>query len=1828
MPKQIENRVVEMEFKNKDFEKAVAVTMKSLEELNKKLDSLNDINMSGFEQMAHSMNNTNFDRLADSIDYIKSRFGLIGIAAQDIKEEIVSNMIQAASSIGNVFERIEGTIAEKGKSRATNLAQAKFQLKGLGIAWEDVSESIDMAVNDTRFGLDEAAMAASQLAASGVKLGDDMTHALLGISGVAAMTNSEYSDMAHIFTTVAGTGKLYTQQLNMIASRGLNAAAAIAKYMTEMKGSLVTEADVRQMLSSKDDFIDFHTFAEAMWDQYGEQAKKGNDLFTGAFANAKAALGRIGEKFYTPFYEYARQTLVAVKPVINDLNAALTPFFTSLSGAMENTKDVAVTVLGEIHKAFAGEDGKDYFIKIFGKTIDIKKELGEIIDWVSSLLDGIAATLNGSNGLMSVAGDSLLNIFYNIYSIIKLIGEAIYETFGAPTKGDIIYLLQTFQDWTNSLRLTDKKIGDIKSTLKGVLSIANIILKTADAIFRVFIVPLLKNIGWIREDILEMTGDIGEFFVHIDNSYEPFDPLFTAFAKFRAHISPALDSFDKLKTAISDTFVKVTGLENFNSLLMLIGETLANMHLENIVGGIFYGIAEAINFAGKRFEAFVALVEGDSSFKEYIKSMVESNSVLSWIKDTIIKIKTTLSDLIHGRITLSQALGLDKLKEHFEWLMPIIDEFKKHYQSIFDAYEGEDGKKGLPFIEQFSERLKDAIKNLKWEDIYGLIGAGFYAYWTKKKAEIGQKVAESVNVFSDAFKNLTEGINVSLVKLQKETNAEKILKIASGIALLAGSVFLLGKMNPNELKVGLGALVAICAMIVFVVGILSKAMETTEEFEKKYDLEKEGIKSKLESKSKGKGKKKSIIEMAFEKVASSFEYGEEQVTKTIKDLTAVPGIILSLGAAVFLIISAISKLGKAIVGLDGHEMLTIMIVTGAVLGAVGGIVGLLTKYVADHKEDIDTDILQSLSKMFLCFGIAIKLITDSVSKLAIVAHFVGPEEIGAAAFILAILIAEMGTVMWALANLGAGKITDENGKKKPGTVKPKALLAAGGAMLMMAAAIDMITVPLLSIIAATKIAGYGATWSSFGMISALLWEMFGIAALFCLVTSKLPGGIAGMLAGAGSMVMMGIAMDMLIAPITAITALSRYSKNGELEDAVTILNIIAIVMALMADIFGIVGAVGGPAAIAGIIAGAIGMVAMAKAIQKVSLALAGMVALETKFPGGVEKFFTDLANGISSICNFKIIAGMYALAIAAVILGAGLLLGGGGILAFGRGVKYAGEGILFFISALFLLQSIDFEQLGQNVANGGAAFIHGFVEAMKGGIPDIITGFVLWIAAGCEAITASTGLLSEACLKLLADVIIAIDVHAAELGFALGHAVMNIILYAATGIFAAGVDFIGMLFGLEKGEGMTTLVKKRLLEGKDSDQISEAEAKEMTMDMGHKIGKGFLSNIFEGIKSSAASGDSTLEGLKNVWSDGINKTLQGTSFLRGGLSGGMQTLSTSLGVTLAKSLFSIFNGDSEASSEVDKATEDVAKSTTESIAKDIDTQENKDEITEKAKSMLEGGLENVNAEDLYASLGVDSGEGFAGSFEDVLDFNNGESDRFKEIADSIPETMANSINGNSYKFEDAMKELGDKGYEAFHDSKLEFGSPSKAMIRFGEWSDEGLAIGINNSNKSKEALDEKVFGLVDIISSIGNLAKQSMSGSGLDIIRDTILTLTEAASSDMDFSPTITPILDLSNVNAGYSSLSELFSRNRSLALAGDVTNLHDANRMLNFQIQNDNNTQAINSLGARIDRLGDAIMNTQMVMDTGTVVGVMANPMDRELGRRAIQVKRGGARR
>ncbi len=355
MSQSVEERVVEMRFNNQQFEKRIRSTIGALAELRASLKL--DRAAKGLENIDKAAKGISFNGVAAGVASLQKRFSALGIVGMRVIQNLTDSAMRfATKTVGSVADSIIGG----GKRRAANIENAHFQLQGLLKDEEKVQAVMDDAmgsVDGTAYAYDEAAKAASQFSASGIEAGEKMQSALRGITGVAAMTNSEYEGISQIFTTVAGNGRLMGDQLLQLSSRGLNAAATLADYMTKVgEGAKVTETEVRDMVSKGE--ISFELFAAAMDDAFGEHAKKANETFTGAMSNVKASLARIGAEFVSPLIVQngpSVEFLNTLRERINDVKASIGPLadlFVDSVTAMANAGTKFLKKL-DIKKPFA-----------------------------------------------------------------------------------------------------------------------------------------------------------------------------------------------------------------------------------------------------------------------------------------------------------------------------------------------------------------------------------------------------------------------------------------------------------------------------------------------------------------------------------------------------------------------------------------------------------------------------------------------------------------------------------------------------------------------------------------------------------------------------------------------------------------------------------------------------------------------------------------------------------------------------------------------------------------------------------------------------------------------------------------------------------------------------------------------------------------------------------------------------------------------------------------------------------------------------------------------------------------------------------------------------------------------------------------------------------------------------------------------------------------------------------------------------------------------------------------------------------------------------------
>ena len=170
----IDERIVQMEFDNSLFDKNVESSIKTLEKLNValKMDGI-DKNLA---DISSSVNKMDFSKMEAGISLLQNRFSTLGIMTmqwtQDFAKGIENIVGGAIKKITALPRAAVGQIMSGGNARATKIDQAQFKLEGLGIAWEKIEKDISYGVDQTAYGLDAAASAASQLAASGVEFGE------------------------------------------------------------------------------------------------------------------------------------------------------------------------------------------------------------------------------------------------------------------------------------------------------------------------------------------------------------------------------------------------------------------------------------------------------------------------------------------------------------------------------------------------------------------------------------------------------------------------------------------------------------------------------------------------------------------------------------------------------------------------------------------------------------------------------------------------------------------------------------------------------------------------------------------------------------------------------------------------------------------------------------------------------------------------------------------------------------------------------------------------------------------------------------------------------------------------------------------------------------------------------------------------------------------------------------------------------------------------------------------------------------------------------------------------------------------------------------------------------------------------------------------------------------------------------------------------------------------------------------------------------------------------------------------------------------------------
>ena len=841
----IDKRIVEMQFDNKQFEKGVKDTVSSLSDLKKGLDlSGSSKNLADLQAQGDKFSLANIATSVQSLSDRFSTFGIIGMT-------VLHNLTSAAMDFGGkLIGSVMNPLMEGGKQRALNIEQAKFQFKGLRMDVEATMADASYAVDGTAYSLDAAAKVASQLGASGMRAGDDMRNALRGISGVAAMAGSSYEDIGNVFAKVAGQGRLMGDDLLRLSSRSINAAAIIAKEIGK------TEVEVRDMVTKGK--VDFKMFADAMDSAFGEHATAANKTFTGAMANVRSALGRIGEKFYTPLHQNLIGPLNDLRLVINEVSKALDPAFESLSAFME-------VASGKVSKTLVSFDtGWSQVLKegindskIFKDVImDVAREHGVALD--SIITENVDFNQSLSEGWITadILGDSIATLSY----VMGRFSDAELEALGYTRKQieELETLERGVEDGSISIEELANKLSQVsrsKSIIEELSNSARVLIEAVSNTLK-FLVEILQQIGFAWKKVFPESLGSG---------------LVSFIEKIRDLTRNLNLTYPQL-WKIQDTFKGLFAI-------LSIGKT------------IIMAIVEAI---GKVLKIFLPAGDGILDFTSSVGNMLVK-------LDEAIKTTGIFKAIFEGLATVISlaAKGIGKAIEFvgaaFRNLTGNVDfSWLTMFAKIFE---------GIGWLfQKVGEIIKGTLRGMgvvKWTDIFNVAILTTIGIALKKFIDKLTAFVSGGSGFLNKIKDLLSGVQNSLKAWQENLKANILLKIAGAIAILAASLFLLATIDPVRLASALGAITGLFLELFGSMKLFSMMMHG------------DGFRSMSKITTAMLGLSTSVLILSFAMKNLATLSWEE----IAKGLAAMGGIMLELVAFSYILDKSGAKLVKGSVGL-------------------------------------------------------------------------------------------------------------------------------------------------------------------------------------------------------------------------------------------------------------------------------------------------------------------------------------------------------------------------------------------------------------------------------------------------------------------------------------------------------------------------------------------------------------------------------------------------------------------------------------------------------------------------------------------------------------------------------------------------------------------------------------------------------------------------------------------------------------------------------------------------------------------------------------------------
>lgn len=564
----IDNRVVKMEFDNKQFESGVSTTMSTLDKLKAKLKFKDE--SKSLDDISNKAKKMDFSPLASAVQTVADRFSNLGIVGMTVLQNITTSVMNLGtqmlksitidpikSGLSEYETQINSvqTILSNTRSKGTNIDQVNAAL-----------DELNTYADKTIYNFTEMTRNIGTFTAAGVGL-DESVSAIKGIANLAAAsgsTSTQASTAMYQLSQALAAGRVSLMDWNSVVNAGMGGEL----FQTALKRTAENMG----------------TNVDAMIEKYGSFRES---LTQGGWLTAEV----LTETLSQIAGAYSKEDLLAKGYTESQANEIM-----SLAQDAEDAATKVTTFTKLIDTL--GEALQSGWTQSWETIIGDFEDAKELWSGVSDILGGyINADAQARNEMLQGWADmggrqqiieGVSTAFQNLVRILGFVQRGFQKALPPMTSEGLFNITKGFNDLMKALTPTPEMLIDIGKIAHGVGSVLSIIGQVISTIARsIFNFLGSKGVGSVAETLLDTLANVAEFFIDIDNSM-----------KSGSGLDKLASGLDTAFGGISDLLGKATGgVKTFGDALDVVFDIIGD-----VVGAIGGGFTDAIEWVSENLD--------------------------------------------------------------------------------------------------------------------------------------------------------------------------------------------------------------------------------------------------------------------------------------------------------------------------------------------------------------------------------------------------------------------------------------------------------------------------------------------------------------------------------------------------------------------------------------------------------------------------------------------------------------------------------------------------------------------------------------------------------------------------------------------------------------------------------------------------------------------------------------------------------------------------------------------------------------------------------------------------------------------------------------------------------------------------------------------------------------------------------------------------------------------------------------------------------------------------------------------------------------------------